>query len=162
MSVAALLSEITNDEDIIIAGLMHDSLEDVPGYTYDKLVVDCGERVAVIVSHVTEPLDASKDMSEQLPWLERKEAYLAALRSGGKESAMVSSADKIHNTDSFIRDIEKEDGSFSSRFGSSIRNRLWFHEQALVVVVEKLGEDHPLVKRFMTSTEAFRLLVDGL
>lgn len=162
VSVAALLSEVTDDEDIVIAGLMHDSLEDVPGYTYENLVIDCGERVATIVSHVTEPLDASKDMSEQLPWLERKEEYLSVLRSGGVESAMVSSADKIHNTESFIRDIAKEDGVFGSRFGSSIRNRLWFHEQVLLVVVKKLGKDHPLVKRFMISTEAFRVLVSGL
>lgn len=162
MSVAVLLSEVTDDEDIIIAGLMHDSLEDVSGYTYAKLAADCGERVATIVSHVTEPLDANKDKSEQLPWLERKEVYLTVLRSGGVESAMVSSADKIHNTESFIRDIKKDDGSFLSRFGSSIRNRLWFHEQTLLVVADKLGEEHPLVKRFAVSTEAFRVLVGGL
>ncbi len=160
MSVAVILSEVTTDEDVIIAGLMHDSLEDVPHYTYEKLVEDCGVRVAEIVKYVTEPLDATKVASEQLPWLERKEAYLEVLRQGGTESAMVSSADKIHNTESFIRDIEKEDGMFAARFGSSIRNRLWFHEQALLVVAEKLGDTHSLVARFRTSTEAFRLLAD--
>jgi (p)ppGpp synthase/HD superfamily hydrolase len=161
-SVAALLSEVTDDEDIIIAGLMHDTLEDVPHYTYDNLVSDCGERVAHIVKHVTEPLDASKPLSDQIPWLERKEAYLEALRNGGKESAMVSSADKIHNTESFMRDLEKENGVFSSRFGSSARNRLWFHEQALMIVTEKLGVDHPLVKKFKASTDTFRMLVARL
>ena len=58
----------------------------------------------------------------------------------------------------FIRDVEKEDVAFVQRFGSSILNRLWFHEQALVIVTEKLGEDHMLVKRFVSSTEAFRVL----
>jgi (p)ppGpp synthase/HD superfamily hydrolase len=159
MSVAALISEVTVDEDIIIAGLLHDSLEDVPGYTYDQLVIDCGKRVADIVTHVTEPLDPNKEMDEQLPWLERKEKYLEVLRAGGTESAMVSCADKIHNTESFIRDIKQEDGVFASRFGSSARNRLWFHEQALLVVTEKLGDDHLLVKKFITSTESFRDLV---
>lgn len=156
VSVATLLSEVTNDEDIIIAGLMHDALEDVPGYTYDDLVRDCGERVALIVKHVTEPLDANKDMNDQMPWLERKEIYLNNLRNGGAESAMVSSADKIHNTESFIRDSKYEDENFLSRFSSSARNRLWFHEQVLLVVMEKLGENHPLVKKLITSTEAFR------
>lgn len=161
-AVAAILSEVTNDEDIIIAGLMHDSLEDVPKYTYENLVEDCGEHVARIVKHVTEPLDANKEMSEQLPWLTRKQLYLETLREGGEESAMVSCADKIHNTESFIKDIEQEDGLFASRFGSSARNRLWFHEQVLTVVTEKLGEEHVLVKRFAASTESFRALVSRL
>ncbi len=162
IAVAIILSEVTNDEDIIIAGLLHDALEDVPRYTYEKLVEDCGERVATIVRHVSEPLDANKDMSEQLPWLTRKESYLRVLREGGIESAMVSSADKIHNTESFLVDIEKEDGAFAARFGSSVRNRLWFHEQVLLVVTEKLGGDHKLVQKFNTSTESFRSLVSRL
>jgi (p)ppGpp synthase/HD superfamily hydrolase len=162
VAVAAILSSVTDDEDIIIAGLMHDSLEDVPHYTYDSLVADCGARVADIVTHVTEPLDANKDVSDQLPWLTRKEAYLAVLRSGGVESAMVSSADKIHNTESFIRDIQKEDGVFASRFSSSARNRLWFHEQSLAIVTEKLGGFHALVCMFRESTDSFRKLVTQL
>jgi len=158
MAVAMILSHVTDDEDVIIAGLMHDSLEDVPGYTYDQLVLDCGERVATIVKHVTEPLDANKEASEQLPWLARKESYLEALRTGDAASAMVSSADKIHNTDSFLQDIEKEGGAFAKRFGSSVLNRVWFHEQVLAIVTEKLGESHPLVSMFSLSTEKFRAL----
>ena len=158
VAVAMILSEATDDEDIIIAGLMHDSLEDVPEYTYEQLVLDCGKRVADIVQHVTEPLDANKDISEQLPWLERKEAYLEALRKGGEESAMVSSADKIHNTESFIQDIEREGDAFAKRFGSSILNRVWFHEQVLAVVSDKLGDGHILVKSFSLSTDNFKTL----
>ena len=156
VSVAMILSEVTDDEEVIIAGLMHDALEDVPDYSYEQLVLDCGERVAQIVKHVTEPLDANKEMNEQLPWLARKEAYLEVLKTGGIESAMVSSVDKIHNTDSFLEDIKREGDSFALTFGSSVLNRLWFHEQVLAIVTEKLGENHQLIKKFTSSTEAFR------
>ena len=88
-SVAFLISSATDDEDTIIAGLMHDSLEDVKGYTIEDLKNDCGEEVAEIVKHVTEPLDANKMDSEQLPWLQRKEEYLKNLTSGGVKSALV-------------------------------------------------------------------------
>lgn len=158
VGVAMLISSSTNDEDVIIAGLLHDSLEDVPGYTFESLVKDCGVRVAEIVSHVTEPLDASKADNEQLPWLERKEIYLNNLKSGGVESAIVSSADKIHNTESFLRDYAKEGEIYGKRFGSSIKNRIWFHEQVLRIVADKLGEDHTLVVHFRQSMEKFRLL----
>ena len=51
VSVMVVLSQVTDDEDILVAGIMHDSLEDVPHYTYERLVEDCGERVAKIVHH---------------------------------------------------------------------------------------------------------------
>jgi (p)ppGpp synthase/HD superfamily hydrolase len=145
VSVMVVLSQVTDDEDILVAGIMHDSLEDVPHYTYEQLVEDCGERVAKIVHHVTEPLDASKLPTEQLPWLERKEKYLETLQEGGWESALVSCADKIHNTQSFLKDAQLEGNAFIDRFRSSIRNRLWFHNEVYTIVKEKLGEDHVLV-----------------
>ncbi len=157
-SVATLISSITDDEDIIIAGLMHDSLEDVPLYTYELLAKDCGTRVAEIVKYVTEPLDANKEESEQLPWLTRKEDYLVNLRNGGVESAIISAADKIHNTESFLEDVKREGEEFTSRFGSSLRNKLWFHEQVLTIVVSKLGAENELVKRLILCTEEFKKL----
>lgn len=156
VSVAMILSEYTNDEDIIIAGLMHDSLEDVPDYDYEKLLLDCGERVAKIVTHVTEPLDANKSEIDQLPWLTRKEAYLKNLKSGGKESAMVSAADKIHNTESLIRVANDEREAHLSRFKSSLKNRVWFHEQVLEIVKEKLGDSHGLTKKLSDCTIEFK------
>lgn len=162
MSVAMILMTVSADEDTVIAGLMHDSLEDVPGYMYEQLVKDTNERIASIVYHVTEPLDANKKADEQLPWLERKEKYLEVLRSGNVESAMVSAADKIHNTESFIRDVTREGELFSNRFGSSMRNRVWFHTQVLTIVSEKLGVDHPLIQRLSTCTSAFEALTRQL
>lgn len=155
VAVAMLLQTVTDDEDIVIAGLMHDSLEDVPDYSYEKLVSDCGNRVADIVKHVTEPLDANKRDDEQLPWLTRKEKYLENLHQGGVESAMVSASDKIHNTESFMRDMLHEKEEFLERFHSSLRNKLWFHEQVLLIVEEKLGKDHALVERLAKCTKEF-------
>lgn len=158
VSVAMILADNTDDEDIIIAGLMHDSLEDVPEYTYEKLVEDCGERVAKIVSHVTEPLDPNKSEIDQLPWLTRKESYLKKLKEGGVESAMVSAADKIHNTSSLLTVIEDERETHLSRFKSSLKNRVWFHEQVLDIVKEKLGIDNKLTNEFIILTEKFKEL----
>lgn len=156
VSVAMLIGDITSDEDIIIAGLMHDSLEDVPGYMYEKLIEDCGARVAEIVKHTTEPLDANKAPEDQLPWLTRQEVYLENLKSGSKESALVSVCDKIHNIESLFSDLEKEGWDFLKRFQSSLQNKLWFYEQVHLVVKEKLGEDHIYVKRLSNSIKSLR------
>lgn len=151
-AVAVLLSGVTDDEDTIVAGLLHDSLEDVPNYSYEKLTEDCGKQVATIVKHVTEPLDANKKEDEQMPWLTRKEIYLKNLREGGKESALVSGADKIHNTESFLNDAIKEGESFLERFGSSVRNKVWFNEQVILILKEKLGEEHIFVGKLTQLT----------
>lgn len=158
-AVALLISTVTDDEDTIIGGLMHDSLEDVPLYTIEMLEHDFGSEVATIVKHVTEPLDANKSEMDQLPWMERKEEYLRSLKSGSAKSALVSAADKIHNTESFIADLKSDGDDFSKRFGSSLRNKLWFHEEVLKIAEEKLGADNVLVKRLSLCTEEFKKLV---
>lgn len=98
-AVSYILSKYTRDEDIVIAGLMHDSLEDVPDYTYDKLVLDCGARVADLVLGVTE------DMS--LQYIERKRKYLDKINAGSIECVLISLADKTHNLMS-VREIRPE------------------------------------------------------
>ena len=158
VSVAMLLREVTTDEDVIIAGLMHDSLEDVPHYTYQQLVEDCGERVATIVNHVTEPLDANKDPDDQMPWLTRKEIYLNNVRLGGEDSAMVSACDKIHNTESFLVDYKKEGEVFLKHFASSILNMIWFVEQVLTIVEEKLSSEHVLTLRLSHALNELKSL----
>lgn len=159
LSVGMMLAQVTNDEEVIIAGLMHDSLEDVPDYTMEKLIENCGERVAIIVKHVTEPLDANRPEDDQMPWLERKETYLENLKEGGPESAMVSAADKIHNIESLISDLKKEGKVFLDRFHSSTRNQLWFYEQVLMIVEDKIGKEHALSSRLLLSIGDFKNVV---
>ena len=88
-AVAMFLASVTDDEDIIVAGLMHDALEDVADYEYENLLADCGERVANIVAGVTE--------NKTLPYKERKALYLENLKTGSIDSLLVSLADKTHN-----------------------------------------------------------------
>jgi (p)ppGpp synthase/HD superfamily hydrolase len=102
-SVALILSDYTDDEDMIMAGLMHDSLEDVKGYTYEQLVLDCGVRVADIVLGVTEDhsIRQTDSVSARDAYIDKKKIYLENLKSGSKEAVMVSVADKLHNLMSF-------------------------------------------------------------
>ena len=159
-SVAMILREVTEDEDILIAGLMHDSLEDIPNYTYDNLVKDCGNRVAKIVKEITEPLNPNKKESKQMPWIKRKENYLISLRGGGVESAMVSISDKIHNTQSLINGIKEESDKFLLNFNSNIEDRVQFHEQVLLIVKEKLGDGHILVLTLDSKIKELKKLIN--
>ncbi len=92
-SVAMFIASVTDDEEVIIAGLMHDSLEDVPEYTYDDLVNDCGENVAKLVAQVTE--------DHKLPYREKKIKYLEQIKDGDHRVLTISLADKIHNASTY-------------------------------------------------------------
>lgn len=132
VGAALLVSSVTTDEDIIAAALMHDSLEDVPDYTYEDLAEDCGERVAEIVKNVTE--------DKSLPYAERKRAYLEHLQNSDADSVLVSVADKIHNALSFenMEDKHKHNGHFI------------IYAEVLKIAKSKIPQDHkyyPLVER---------------
>ncbi len=147
-SVSHILSCVTDDEDVLIAGLMHDSLEDVPNFTKENLLEEFGERVMTIVIGVTEPLDANKEMGDQLPWLVRKEAYIQAVKDGPMESAMVSCADKIHNLMSTEYAYSVTDVSLFDKMQMSFLNQKLFYDKVFLVCEEKLGKDHVLVTSY--------------
>ena len=79
MSVSALVMEYGGDEDLAIAGLLHDALEDC-GAEHEKVIRDnWGERVAKIVHDCTDGVpDAT---GEKANWHDRKKTYLERLRS---------------------------------------------------------------------------------
>ena len=52
MAVAEILADLGMDEETIVAGLLHDVVEDT-SYTEEELIVDFGEDVAMLVDGVT-------------------------------------------------------------------------------------------------------------
>ena len=138
-SVAWILSEQTKDEDVVVAGLLHDVLEDTEGYGYDEIVTDFGERVAKIVKEVTE--------DKNLPWRERKEKYIKVFENSSQESLMVATADKIHNLTSLHESIlETGENPFGSKFKSFDESK-WFFD-SVYEVMEKRLENKILLNEF--------------
>ncbi len=140
-SVAWILSNYSQDEDVIVAGLLHDVLEDVEGYNYDDLLRDFGDRVAQIVKGVSEEKIESAGDDAETAWKKRKLAYLAGLESGSKESLLVCAADKIHNLKSMM-DLYKECGdNIWSLFNSPSDKKLWLYREVLSILKERLDSE---------------------
>lgn len=153
VGVMLLVSEVTTDEDTLCAALLHDSLEDVQGFTKEMLVAELGERVAELVSYVTEPYIAGEVTSEQSPWLLRKEAYVANLDKGDASSAIVSCADKLHNLTSLVAGYKKEGDEFLKNFHGSMKNQLGFYEKVVTVLESKLEANNLLLLRLKSKYE---------
>lgn len=136
-SVSIILSNYTDDENIITAGLLHDTLEDTD-YTPEEMVKDFGIGVKDIVLGVSEP--PTKEKSSQ-NWLARKEAYLQQLKNAPSGSLMVSAADKIHNLLSLMEDHEDYGKKLWEKFHSSPAQRLEFDKKVLGILKERLKSE---------------------
>lgn len=133
--VMCIASQVTEDEDVLIACLMHDVLEDVPEeYSKQEMIKDFGGRVVSIVEGVT------KD--ESLPdWQERQDAYLKHLdEEASDESVIVSCADKIHNLMSILRDHDELGDELWSRFSGGKDQQKWWYKSVLEITTKRLPE----------------------
>src|SRR5680860_1645458 len=134
VSVMIILSGYTSDEDVLVAALLHDVLEDVPGYYEADMQSEFGDRVTDIVKGVSEEKDPNADVSTLLPWKERKLGYLATVGEATDGSVMVSAADKIHNLNSMVEAYKTEGEAIWEKFSSPQEEKLWFYEEVLKVV----------------------------
>src|SRR5437016_5247770 len=100
MGVASLVLEAGGNEDLAIAALLHDVVEDCGGAPVLKEVRRrFGARVAKVVDGCTDA-----DTYPKPPWRERKEKYIRRLRREGPDTRLVSAADKLNNVRSILGD----------------------------------------------------------
>jgi (p)ppGpp synthase/HD superfamily hydrolase len=137
-SVAWILSNYTNDEDVIVSGLLHDVLEDVKSYYYDDLARDFGERVAQIVKGVSEDKDPNVESDDKATWETRKLKYLFGLENDSDESLLVCCADKIHNLQSMIDAYKEKGEELWTHFNSPKEKKLWLYQEILKFMKTRL------------------------
>lgn len=151
-SVAVILSNYTDDEDVIIAGLLHDTVEDTD-YTPEELEMDFGPRVKAIVLGVTE--QKTKD-GIKISWAERKEQYLEKLSRDSRESLLVCAADRLHNLTCLLEEREKQGNLIWAKFNAPPDQQLEFCRKVLEILKQRL--DNPLVEELEEAYDKFESL----
>jgi (p)ppGpp synthase/HD superfamily hydrolase len=127
MGVASLVLEYGSDEDIAIAALLHDVVEDCGGVPMLKEVRRrFGRRVAAMVDGCTDSYDDPKP-----PWRERKESYIRHLRSADAGTRLVSAADKLNNVRSILSDRREVGEAVWERFKGGREGTLWYYRSLL-------------------------------
>jgi (p)ppGpp synthase/HD superfamily hydrolase len=142
MGVASLALEYGGDEDIAIAALLHDVVEDCGGAAMLQQVKRrFGSRVAKIVAGCTD-----SDTLPKPPWRERKDRYLRHLKSADDDTRLVSAADKLNNVRSILSDY-REVGEFVwERFNGGREGTLWYY-RALLEEFQR-GKPNRLIREF--------------
>lgn len=130
--VMHLVSQVTDDEDVLIAALFHDILEDVPEeYSAERMGEEFGDRVVELVGGVTKDSSLSS-------WQDRSDAYLAHLREADDGSVLISAADKLHNLLSIHADLDALGDELWGRFNSGKERQLWWYRSVADLVQERL------------------------
>ncbi len=139
MAVAAIVGEHGGGEDQVVAGLLHDAVEDQGGQqTLELIRSQFGSRVAVLVEGCSDT-----DVQPKPPWLERKRAFVAAMRHADPQLRLIIAADKLHNTQTILRDLDAVGETVWKRFKGGKEGTLWYYQQMFDALSD--GWSHPIL-----------------
>ena len=114
ITVGLILAHVHAGEDVIIAGILHDTIEDSHRdhkVTPEMLIERFGENVASLVESVTES-------NKELPWEDRKREALAHIATFSHDALLVKSADVLSNVSELLNDLEREGENVWLRFNA--------------------------------------------
>ena len=110
-NVALILTRYDCDEDTVIAGILHDVIEDCvrDGWTREmleaRIASKFGESVLATVLTVTKR--KTDDDGVELSREQVKVDYLERLGAAGDSARWVAAADKVHNAGSILADLRR-------------------------------------------------------
>jgi (p)ppGpp synthase/HD superfamily hydrolase len=123
MAVASLVLEAGGDEDMAIAALLHDVVEDCGGMPrLREIRRQFGPRVAKIVEGCTDSFGEPKP-----EWMERKKNYLLEVKHADAETRLVSASDKLHNVRTILADYRRDGEAIWKRFTGKKEGTLWYY-----------------------------------
>jgi len=137
-TVATMVSEYTNEEDVIIGALLHDTLEDT-NYAPDELEGDFGSTVRTLVESVSERIQAEE--LEEKSWKDRKRRYIENLKESSEGALIISAADKIHNMRSAIEEYYDDHQGFIADFQGSPTERVMVYQEISNILNRRLNND---------------------
>src|SRR6516162_2847976 len=127
LGVAGLVLEAGGDEDLAIAALLHDVVEDCGGAPMlEEIRRRFGERVAHVVEGCTDTC-----LDPKPPWRHRKENYVRHLRGADADTHLVSAADKLHNARHILADYHQDGYLIWTRFHGRQKGTLWYYRALL-------------------------------
>lgn len=121
-NVALILTRYSRDEQTVIAGILHDVVEDCVqgGFTQQMLEHRIGEKFGAEVLNTVLAVTYRRHDEDgvELSGAERKQDYLDRLATADESARWVCAADKTHNAASIISDLKRtlDRGSVWNRF----------------------------------------------
>jgi guanosine-3',5'-bis(diphosphate) 3'-pyrophosphohydrolase len=153
-AVAFVLDRAGFEEDVVIAGLLHDVVEDT-GASSDDVAARFGSAVAEIVGHCTEAKNDAR--GNKRPWIDRKHDHLAAMVHSPLPARAVMLADKLHNLITIEVDLHAGRDAWS-QFSAPRAQVVWYYETAIGACQQGDARLEPLASACRDALERIGLL----
>jgi len=138
LAVGILLSDAGEDEATVIAGILHDTVEDTK-VTLREIEEEFGAEVAKIVDGCSE--------NKALPWEARKQETIDALHTASEKVCIVTCADKVHNVKTSIAGIKEKGKNYFANFNRGYDQQKWYYRSIRDVLAKRIP-DHSLFKKY--------------
>ena len=128
------LVQMNVGEDLIVAGVLHDVLEDT-AVTYEELIAEFGERVAQLVKSHSE--DKSKS------WKERKMHTIDLCANAPLDVRLLIMADTMANLYDTCRDVQEFGDELWKRFKTTKYKQSWYYYSKVLALEDGIAEKYP-------------------
>jgi len=148
-NVAIILTRYGRDIDTIVAGILHDVIEDCirDGYTREMLEQRIGDKFGanVLENVVAVTYRRQDEDGMEFSQEERRSDYLERLALAGEEARWICAADKIHNAASIITDLRRtvDPDTVWARFGGKATTAEWYRQ--VYDRLKEVGFDAPIM-----------------
>lgn len=144
MNVMQILHDNNCSEEVVVAGILHDVLEDTV-VTLEELTLKFGWQISSIVEGVSEPEIVGVDRSTS--WKERKKHTLTYLsQEATLDQLLVSCADKLDNAKSIKKDFDRMGDALWKRFRAGKKEQSWYYNNLIIIFNKRVKEfGEPLV-----------------
>ena len=152
LAVLFLVSNFTKNEDVLVASILHDIVED-SDVTLLDVETKFGKKVRDMVDILTEDISLSikKDI---------KQKQLERFKNADKDVLLIKLADIIHNfcdTIIILENYSKEE--YLDSFGSNTQERINFAEER-IKIIEEAWTDNPLLEETKNRFENYKKLLN--
>ncbi len=133
VGVAMLLLEMGCADEVVAAGLLHDTVEDTK-VSIDDIRQQFGDEVADIVAGCTEP------PRKRGNWESRKLHTIHSLRNASLNVKLVAAADKYHNLVHTIYSEKNLGQAMWKRFGRGKEQQAWYYRSVYDSLISNVDD----------------------
>jgi (p)ppGpp synthase/HD superfamily hydrolase len=137
IDVATILMKNNASEDMVVAGLLHDVIEEEK-VELKELENRFGQEIAQLVNYATEPGELRNGDSKKT-WEARKQNTINQVETATKEEKLLLCADKLANIRDMINNHKQLSHKLWEKFNAPFEKQQWYYQSLCKAFVKGEG-----------------------